>query len=178
MRKLAKLKISLDMNFQTLDNVILSIKKKTNNLTISMKNLDFQKFKIHSYPSFTKNIIFIKMMIVNLGVDLVKEEILFIYLNICESLLVLQDSELVFETLHFVFEILENSKLESPVFRKIFKGILNNIGKIDILLMLTAKWVRKNKYTQIIYKLWPKYSDMLLHIIETGILGKFRFDFN
>ena len=172
MRKLAKLKISLDMNFQTFNNIILSIKQNTNYLTTSMKKLNFQKFKTYSFPSFAKNIVFIKVMIMNLGVDSLKEEIVFIFLKICESLLVLEDSELVFETLHFIFEILENSKLESPVLGKIFRRILVNPGKVDSLLKLTAKWVRKKKYSQTINRLWPEHSDVLFQIIRTGILGR------
>ena len=174
MKHLVKLKILLDLNFQTFDNIVFSLKSKTNFLTRSLSQLNLQQFRNYSFPTFTKSILFMKSLIKNLEGGSLNISVMKIILKICEKLVEFSDPSLNFETLELMLEIIDKSSLESEDLGVLFQRMLESDYKLDRLLKLNLKWNSKAKFSKILGVLWRDRVKVLYVIIMHGTIGKFK----
>ena len=168
---LAKLKIYLDINFQTFDKIKVNLKKNAAFLSTSISQINLKSFRLVKFPSFTNSILFLKIVLKNLLITSLEPNILMILFQICEKLSDLEDPTLNFEIFELMLIISEHLSLQSEKFDVLFDRMLLNTQRLYNLLQLSDKWFKKKKYTQEIIRLWRKNSQALFQLVQYGRIG-------
>ena len=169
---LAKLKIYLDINFQTFDKIKVNLKKNAAFLSTSISQINLKSFRLVKFPSFTNSILFLKIVLKNLLITSLEPNILMILFQIWEKLSDLEDPTLNFEIIELMLIISEHLSLQSEKFDVLFDRMLLNTQRLYNLLQLSDILFKKKNYTQEIIRLFRKYSQALFQLIQYVRIGK------
>lgn len=174
LKGLAKLKVVLDINFQTFDKIVTHLKSNASFLTSSMMQVDLESFRLVKFPTFTSSIMFLKILVKNLKAYTLENGLLKVLFRICEKLSDLEDPVLNFETFEFMLHISEQVDVDSPKSALLFGRMLGSQSRLSQILHYSRKWLKKKRFTKQLTDLWREHSDALFSLIRSGRAGTRR----
>jgi hypothetical protein len=175
---LAKLKINLQINFQTFNKIIINLKNNTSYLTQTIAQFDLNEYRFTKFPTFTNKILFLKILIKNLKALQLENNIMMILMQICENLSDLEDPNLNFETFELMLLISEQINHLSPKIFVLFSRMVLDENRIDKILFLCQKWYKKKKFVQTLNTLWRTQFEILINIVKHGHSGNLKDLYN